>query len=140
MRIRLYSLFGILFLLCLAIDALSFGALAREPVIGPAVVASARAEAPLAHTYIVLGAPLTGALPALQSAGSACADAAFGNAYAAITATPAAAIDLLLSESRGATHALFTLFYWGAPVLLVLTIVAWLFRTRPTHLIKTARR
>lgn len=137
MRVRAYILFGILFLLCLALDALTFGALAREPVIGPAVAASARAEAPLAHTYIALGAPLTGAMPALQSAGSACADTAFGSAYPAITATPAAAIDLLFAESRGAKNALFMLFYWGAPVLLVLTIMAWLFRTRPTHLIKT---
>ncbi|MEO7149288.1 MAG: hypothetical protein ABIY40_05060 [Rhodanobacteraceae bacterium] len=140
MRVRAYILLGILFLLCLALDALTFGALAREPVIGPAVAASARAEAPLAHTYIVLGMPLVDALAALQSIGRNCAETAFGGAYPAIAETPAAAIDLLFSASRGAPRALFMLFYWGAPSLLVLTIVAWLFRTRPTHLIKTARR
>ncbi|MEO6968738.1 MAG: hypothetical protein ABI132_09865 [Rhodanobacteraceae bacterium] len=137
MRVRAYILFGILSLLCLALDSLTFGALSREPMIGPAIAASARAEAPLAHTYIVLGTPLAGALPALQAIGQSCADTAFGYAYPAIAATPDAAITLLFSESRGATHALFMLFYWGAPVLLVLTIVAWLLRTRPTHLIKT---
>lgn len=140
MRIRLYILFGILFVLCLAMDVLTFGALARESGVGPAVAASARAEAPLAHTYIVLGAPIVGALPALHTIGASCAAAAFDDAYSAIAATPSAAIALLFSESRGAVRALFMLFYWGAPLLLLLTIVAWLLRTRPAHLIKTARR
>jgi hypothetical protein len=68
------------------------------------------------------------------------ADAAFGDSYDAIEARPAAAIDLLFSGSHGPVAALFMLSYWGAPLLLVLTLAAWLFRTRQTHLIKTVRR
>lgn len=140
MRIRVYAVFGAIFLLCLIVDVLTFGALAREPVIGPALVASARAQAPLAHTYILIGSPLTAASALLQAAGESTAGAAFGSAYSAITEAPAAAIDLLFSASTGPLRALFVLFYWGAPIAFVLTVIAWLFRTRPTHLIKSARR
>jgi hypothetical protein len=140
MRIRWYAVFGIFFLLFLLIDALSFAALARQSQIGEAVAASAQAEAPIARTYIELGTPLVGASPILQTVGEAMADAAFGDSYAAINARPAAAIDLLFSESRGPLSALFMLGYWGAPLLLACTLLAWLFRTRRTHLIKSVRR
>ena len=140
MRIRWYTLFGVFFLLFLLIDALSFAALGQEPDLGPAVSTTAAAEAPLAHTYIVLGSLPVSHAPALQAIGGAMADAAFGDSYATIRARPAAAIDLLFSESRGPLLALFMLAYWGAPLLLACTAVAWLFRTRHTHLIKSARR
>lgn len=140
MRIRMYALFGILFLICLIIDALAFGALANEAGVGAAIAASAQAQAPIAHTYIFLGSSVVSALPWLQTVGQSIADAALGDAYTAIAATPEAAIDLLFSESRGPLRALFLLCYWGAPLLLVLAIAAWLLRTRPTHLIKSARR
>lgn len=140
MRIRWYALFGIFFLLFLLIDALTFAGLAREPQLGTAIAASADAEAPIAHTYIDLGTPLVAASPVLQGIGMAMADAAFGDSYAAINATPAAAVDMLFSESHGPLAALFMLSYWGAPLLLVCTLAAWLFRTRHTHLIKSVRR
>jgi hypothetical protein len=52
MRPRWYALFGIFSLLCLLIDALSFGALSREAGVGEAITASADAEAPVARTSI----------------------------------------------------------------------------------------
>lgn len=140
MRMRWYALFGIFFLFFLLIDALCFAALARQPAIGADVAAGAEAEAPIAHTYIVLGTPLVASSPVLQNIGEAMAGAAFGDSYEAVHARPAAAIDLLFSESHGPVSALFMLSYWGAPLLLVLTLVAWLFRTRQTHLIKAVRR
>jgi hypothetical protein len=140
MRMRWYALFGTFFLLFLLIDALSFAALARQPGIGADVAAGAEVEAPVAHTYIVLGTPLVTSSPVLQDVGEAMADAAFGDSYDAIEERPAAAIDLLFSASHGPVAALFMLSYWGAPLLLVLTLAAWLFRTRQTHLIKTVRR
>ena len=139
MRFRFYALFGILFLLCAFVDVLTFGGLAREAAIGAAVSESARAEAPLAHTYIVLGAPLVSST-ILRDAGQSVADSAFGDSYPAIQTTPGAAIDLLFSASFGPLRALLMLCYWGAPLFLLLAIAAWLFRTRHTHLIKSARR
>lgn len=140
MRLRWYALFGIFFLLFLLIDTLSFAALAREQRIGPAIASAAAAEAPIAHTYIVLGTPPISHVPVLQTLGGAMADAAFGDSYAAIEARPGAAVELLFSESRGPLSSLFMISYWGAPLLLVLTLAAWLFRTRDTHLIKSVRR
>jgi hypothetical protein len=140
MRMRWYALFGTFFLLFLLIDALSFAALARQAGIGADIAAGAEAEAPVAHTYIALGTPLVASSPVLQDVGAAMADAAFGDSYDAIQGRPAAAIDLLFSESHGPVAALFMLSYWGAPLLLLLTLAAWLFRTRETHLIKTVRR
>lgn len=140
MRIRLYALFGCLFLVCLVIDVLSFGALVSEPGIGPPLAASARAQSPLAHTYMVLGAPVVDSIPELQTCGQAAAGAAFGDSYSAISARPEAAIELLFSESRGPLYALYVLFFWGAPLFLALTLAAWLLRTRHTHLIKGVRQ
>ena len=140
MRFRFYALFGILFLFCLVIDVLTFGGLAQNGAVGSAVAASARAEAPLVHTYIVLGRPIAMSIPVAGTAGQSIADAAFGDAYPPILATPDAAVDLLFSASMGPLRALLMLCYWGAPLFLVLTITAWLFRTRRTHLIKSARR
>lgn len=140
MRMHWYALFGIFFLLCLFIDALSFGALSREPQIGQAVLTGAEAEAPIVRIYIALGTPLVSSSPILQQVGESMANSAFGDSYAAIGARPAAAVDLLFSESHGPTSALFMLSYWGAPLLLVCTLLAWLMRTRQTHLIKSVRR
>ena len=140
MRFRFYALFGILFLLCFVIDLLTFGGMVREAGIGPAIAQSARAEAPLVHTYVVLGTPIVKAIPGASTAGQSIADAAFGDAYPQILATPDAAVALLFSASIGPMRALLMLCYWGAPVLLVLTILAWIFRTRHTHLIRSARR
>ena len=78
MRFRFYALFGILFLFCLIVDLLTFGGLACEPVTGTAIARSARAEAPLMHSYIVAGRPIATAIPALNTAGQSIADAAFG--------------------------------------------------------------
>lgn len=140
MRFRWYALFAVFFLLCLLVDALSFAALARQPQVGAMIAASADAESPVARTYIALGTPLVAASPILQTIGQSVADAAFGDAYPAIAARPDAAMDLLFSESHGSLCALFMLLYWGAPLLLALTLAAWLLRTRRTHLIKSVRR
>ncbi|MBS0432665.1 MAG: hypothetical protein JSS21_09720 [Proteobacteria bacterium] len=140
MRFRFYALFGFLFLFCLSLDVLMFGGVSQEAGVGAAIADSARAQAPLAHTYIVLGRPIAARVAAARTAGQSIAAAAFGDSYDSIAATPDAAIDLLFSESRGPMRALLMLAYWGAPVFFVLAILAWLFRTRRTHLIKSARR
>ena len=139
-RLRWYALFGILFLICLAVDATAFGALAGETRIGAMIADSARVESPLAHTYIVIGRPLVALSPIWEKTGRDMADAAFGTSYPAILATPDAAITLLFAQSYGVAHAWLLLTYWGAPLFLLLTIIAWLLRTRSTHLIKSARR
>jgi len=134
---RKYGMLLTLFVLCLAFDAWLYGSLAREPDVGPAIASSARANAPLLHTYIVLGEPLavhTGAL------GQRVADAAFADAYPSIIASPATAASQLFTQSRGPLRGLLLVLYWGTPLLLVLALAAWVLRSRPTHLMGGIRR
>jgi hypothetical protein len=126
-----------LFVLCLALDAWLYGSLAREPEIGPILASSARANAPLLHTYIVLGEPLAAYTGA---PGQRVADAAFRHAYPSIVASPATAASQLFTQSRGPWRGLLVVLYWGAPVLLVLTLGAWVLRSRETHLMGSVRQ
>jgi hypothetical protein len=137
MRWRKYRVLFTLFVLCLAFDAWLYGSLAREPEVGPAIASSARANAPLLHTYIVLGGPLA---PHTGAFGQRVADAAFGDAYPSITASPATAASQLFTQSRGPLRGLLLMLYWATPVLLVLALASWVLRSRPTHLMGGIRR
>lgn len=138
MRLRKYWVLFVLFVLTLAFDAWVYGSLAREPDVGSALASAARANAPLLHTYIVLGHPLVEHVG--ESAGQQVADRAFGAAYPSMTATPAAADSLLFSESQGPLRGILTVLFWAAPVLLVLALAAWVLRSRETHLMGNVRR
>ena len=137
MRWRKYGVLFTLFVLCLAFDAWLYGSLAREPQVGPALAASARANAPLLHTYIVLGEPLAAHTGAW---GRGVADAAFADAYPSIIASPATAASQLFTQSRGPLRGLLLLLYWVTPALLVLALAAWVLRSRQTHLMGRVRR
>lgn len=136
MRWRKYRVLFTLFVLCLAFDAWLYGSLAREPEIGPAIASSARANAPLLHTYIVLGEPLAAYTGA---SGQRVADVAFGDAYPSITASPATAASQLFNQSRGPWRGLLVVVYWATPLLLVLALASWVLRSRQTHLMGRVR-
>jgi len=134
---RKYGMLFTLFVLCLAFDAWLYGSLAREPDVGPAIASSARANAPLLHTYIVLGEPLAAHTGV---SGQRVADAAFADAYPSIIASPATAASQLFTQSRGPLCGLLLVLYWATPLLLVLALAAWVLRSRPTHLMGGIRR
>lgn len=137
-RIRNDWVLFALFVLCLAADAWVYGSLALDPAVGPALVRAARDSAPLLYSYIELGRPVVAHLGA--ATGAHFAAAAFGAAYAAIAARPAEAADLLFSGSHGPLRDLLVALYWGAPVLLVVTLGAWVLRSQETHLMGRVRR
>ncbi len=134
---RKYGMLFTLFVLCLAFDAWLYGSLVREPDVGPAIASSARANAPLLHTYIVLGEPLAARTGV---SGQRLADAAFADAYPSIIASPATAASQLFTQSRGPLRGLLLVLYWATPLLLVLALAAWVLRSRPTHLMGGIRR
>lgn len=136
-RPRKHTVLFALFVLCLAFDAWVYGSLAREPKVGPVLTAAARVSSPLLHAYITLGGPLAAHTGA---SGRYVADAAFGAAYPAITSSPALADTLLFSQSQGPLRGIFLVLFWAAPVLLVLTLAAWVLRSRPAHLMGRIRR
>jgi hypothetical protein len=132
-----YGMLLTLFVLCLAFDAWLYGSLAREPDVGPALASSARANAPLLHTYIVLGEPLAAHTGA---SGQRVADAAFADAYPSIIASPATAASQLFTQSRGPLRGLLLMLSWVTPLRVVLALAAWVLRSRPTHLMGGIRR
>ena len=127
-----------LFVLCLAVDAWVYGSLALDPAVGPVLVPAARDSAPLLYGYIELGRPFVAQLGAAM--GAHFAAMAFGAAYATMAARPAEAAGLLFGDSHGALHDLLVALYWGAPVLLVLTLGTSVLRSRETHLMGKVRR
>ncbi len=137
MRPRKYTVLFALFVVCLGFDAWVYASLAREPVVGDALDDAARANAPLLHTYIVIGRPLVGAVG--SDAGQHAANAAYHDAYPAMRALPEAADSLLFSHSLGPLRRIFLTLYWAPPVLLVLGLLAWIFRSRNAHLMGCAR-
>lgn len=132
-RLRKDWLLFALFVLCLAVDAWVYGSLALDPAVGPVLVPAARDSAPLLYSYIELGRPFVAHLGA--ATGAQFAAKAFGAAYATMAARPAEAVGLLFDGSHGPLHDLLIALYWGAPVLLVLTLGTWVLRSRETHLI-----
>lgn len=138
MRLRKHTVLFTLFVLTLAFNAWVYASLARDPEIGPALAASARADAPLLHTYIVVGRPLVAWVGA--DAGQNVALAAFGSAYASMVATPEAAASLLFRDSRGAMRGLMIGLFWATPVLLLLGLLAWALRSRQTHFMGGGKR
>lgn len=137
MKLRLYAVAAGFGLFALAFDLLALGAAGQSH---PAVAAQARAESPLAHTYVVLGRHLVGERGGLREVGDSLAEAAFGNAWEAVEAQPDVALDTLYAAARGKAATVARLAYWGAPVLLVLFVPLFIFRERKVQLIRNAGR
>lgn len=137
MKLRLYAIAAGFGLFALVFDVLALGAAAR---LHPAVAAQARAESPLAHTYIVLGRYAAGGHGRLGGIGDALAEAAFGSAWESVEARPELALDTLYTAARGKAATVARLAYWGAPILLLLFVPLFTFRERKVQLIRHAGR
>lgn len=119
----------LLFVLALAYDLAVWGAAPALPHGGRAIVQAAAREAPLASTYIRLGAPLARALPPVQEFGARRLRAAYGDSFDILPENPAIAMDLLFHGRAGGRRAILFAYY-AAPVLLLLAVAAWLRRPR----------
>lgn len=137
MKLPLYAVAAGLGVVCLAFNMLALGAAARAH---PAIAAQARAESPLAQTYIVLDRYLRGETPYLAGLANGLANAAFGAAWPAVEAQPELALDSLYADARGKTAAFARAAYWGAPILLLLALVLYVARDRQVRLISTSGR
>lgn len=134
MKVRAWAIGGVLALLCLVFSMLSVGGAAQ---VQPAVGAQARAESPLAQTYIVLDRHASALVPAIGRLSRSLADACFGDTWAAIEADPEIGLHLLLTTSRGSLATLARTCYWATPVLLLLSLILYFLRPKPVHLIRS---
>ncbi|HEY6940415.1 hypothetical protein [Dokdonella sp.] len=130
MKRHLHVIVLVLFVSFLLYDMVVWGALPRVPDVGPAIVDSANREAPLAATYVLLGAPLDGALPALQAFGEARVTEAFGEGFPRIREDSTVAMDLIFNTTWNVGHRWLKTAYWFPPLLLVATVIVWLRRPR----------
>lgn len=131
MRQRLPWISLLLFVAVLAYDLAVWGAAPALPQGGRAIVQAAAREAPLARTYIALGAPLARRLPAVQQFGARRLGAAYGSALEVLHENPAVAMDLMFhGRSGGSQRRTVVMAYYAAPVLLLLSLVVWLRRPR----------
>lgn len=130
MKRRLHVVALVLLVLSLLYDLVVWGALPGLPEVGDDIVASANREAPLAATYILLGAPIDSAFSPLQTFGEARLTSALSEGFPRIKADSTVAIDLIFNTTWNAAHSWLKTVYWMPPVFLILTAVLWWRRPR----------
>jgi hypothetical protein len=136
MKTRLHVFALILFALIFLYDIVVWGGVYALPDVGAGIADSARREAPLAATYIAIGHALDSAAPGLESYGSARLADALSEGFERIRADPTVAMDLIFGSSWNASHSWLKTAYWGAPILLVLTLILWVRRPKQLHALR----
>ncbi|HEX7768411.1 MAG TPA: hypothetical protein VF422_00115 [Dokdonella sp.] len=140
MKRNLHVVALVLFLLSLAYNLLVWGAAPRLPDVGDAFAASARREAPLAATYMMLGGPLDAAVPAFQGFGERRLTSALGAGFERIRADSTVAMDLIFTSTWNVHHRWLKTVYWLTPLLLVITLLLFWRRPRKVHTLGGHRR
>jgi hypothetical protein len=130
MKRRLHLIALALFVLSLLYNLVVWGALPRVPEVGRQIADSAYREAPLAATYVGLGNLIDAAVPALQAFGERRVTDAFGEGFERIRNDGTVAMDLILHSSWNSDHRWIKTMYWMPPLLLVITVILWLRRSR----------
>ena len=131
-KIRLYL--WLLCALCWAYDLYQWGGLNETPKIGLNLSREARAESPLAATYLFLGGK------AVSLAGlSDRAQATVARRFSYLVAHPEETRYLAVSQFKAAQGVLGTAAYNLAPVLLVLSLIAHWFRQKQIRVFGPAR-
>lgn len=140
MKRNLHVIALVLFLLTLGYNLLVWGAAPLLPEVGDAIAGSARREAPLAATYVMLGSPIDAAVPALQAFGEQRLTSALGEGFERIRADSTVAMDLIFSTTWNVQHRWLKTLYWLTPLLLLATVVLWIRRPRKVQAFGRHRR
>lgn len=133
MKGRLHLIAFLLFFVVLLYDLVIWGAVPALDGVGSSIAASARREAPLAATYIALGAPLDALVPPLRSFGKQYLTDAWEEGFERMLDDRAVAMDLVFDNTWNSRHRWIKLMYWLPLPLLVLALVLWLRRSRQVH-------
>ncbi len=139
MKIPWYAWTATVGICALILEGYAYAGLQRTPVVGPAVAAQARMQAPLTHTYLVTGGYLLRVTPFMEDASAAIARATWGDAYAAISRHPEQALYQLGARPRGVVHGLLSPLRWFPPLLLPLALFGWLLRPRAIRSLRGTR-
>jgi hypothetical protein len=136
MKSQLHVIAMVLFAICFLYDIVVWGGVPALPKVGTYIVDSAHREAPLATTYIAIGAPLDVAMPSLGDYANARLTEAFADGFDRIREDPTVAMDLIFGTTWNPTHRWIKAMFWGAPIMLLVTIVFWFRRPKPVHALR----
>lgn len=136
MKIRMFQWFLLAALVTTAHALWGWGALALMPELGPIAEQSAQREGALTWTYMQGGRWAIRHLHA-EDAALRHAEAVFAPAREGLLETPRAAMDQLHRRSLGVRMTLLRASHWGAPLLWLLTAIAY--ARRQTAVVTTRR-
>jgi hypothetical protein len=125
MRNWLHVILGVLFAAALAFDFYAWGGLSRSVVLGKIATEAATRELSLASIYLPAGSVLVD-ISGLGRTAATYADEQFAPVQARVLANPAAAMETFARDLPFALKAP----YYGAPILLVLFVLAYWRRPR----------
>lgn len=129
MKQRLHLFVTALFVLSLGWNLWIWGGIARHRELGPVIDKAARNEVSLGSLYLHSGAALLD-VSGLAPQAAASAEASFGPALDSVRRSPVVAMENLQLDQPALVRA----SYYGAPLLLLATLLAWWFRPREVHL------
>lgn len=135
MKARLPLIAFVLFVLSVLYNLVLWGAVPALGAAGQSIALSAKREAPLAATYIALGAPIDALLPPLQDFGKSRLVRAWGDAFERLGEDTVVGMDLVLGPAGNSLHRWIKLVYWLPLPLLLLTFLLWLRRSRQVRLL-----
>jgi hypothetical protein len=139
MKFRLDYVALPLFVLTLAYNCWHWGSVAQLKDIGPIVNDRAAREAPLVHTYALLGAQGI-RLAGLEERAASSAESTFGPAREILLAEPSLAMERLFTERFSSAQSWLTKTHWFCPLFLLLFAIGWWRRPKQIQTIRTGQR
>ena len=125
----------LLFVIAFLYDVIVWGGAARLPEIGDKLQRAALRQAVLGSVYMACGAPLLGAVPALDTWGQEHFQTAVYEGLPRIHDDPSVAFDLIFNNNWNAHHRTLRVMYWAPPVLAVAWIIFWVRRPKKVSMI-----
>jgi hypothetical protein len=133
MKSQLHVIAMVLFAICFLYDIVVWGGVPTLPGVGAFIADSAHREAPLATTYIAIGSPLDAAMPSLGDYANLRLTEGLNEGFDRIKADPTVAMDLIFGTTWNRTHRMIKAMYWGAPIMLLVSVILWVRRPKAVH-------
>ncbi|HEX4479908.1 MAG TPA: hypothetical protein VH082_03810 [Rudaea sp.] len=124
----------LLFVAAFVYDAIVWGGAARLPDIGDKLQRTAQRQAIVGTVYMVCGAPLLSAVPALDAWGQDAFKTAVYEGFPRIHDDPSVAFDLIFNNNWNAHHRILRVMYWMPPILFVAWLIFWIRRPKKVRL------
>jgi len=133
MKSQLHVIAMVLFAICFLYDIVVWGGVPTLPGVGTFIADSAHRETALATTYIAIGTPLDAAMPSLGDYANLRLTEGLNDGFDRIKEDPTVAMDLIFGTTWNPTHRMIKAMYWGAPIMLLVSVILWVRRPKAVH-------